>query len=77
MDFPKNYFTLNPSLDVDYVLKLKNKKRKQNKQEKLSCFTLSNQKFRIDFEKILKKHKKAGNILVVAQNKKIVLTKSC
>ena len=31
---------------------------------------LSNQKFRLDFEKILKKHKKAGNILVVAQKTK-------
>ena len=66
----KNYFTLNPSLDVDYVLKLKNKKNTNTIcQENYLFSLLSNQKFRADFEKILKKHKKAGNILVVAQNK--------
>ena len=65
----KNYFTLNPSLDVDYVLKLKNKENANRiSQENYLVSLLSNQKFRIDFEKILKKHKKAGNILVVAQN---------
>ena len=66
----KNYFTLNPSLDVDYVLKLKNKKNTSNvSQENYLVSLLSCHKFREDFEKILKKHKKAGNILVVAQNK--------
>ena len=65
----KDYFTLNPSLDVDYVLKLKNKKNTTNLfQENYLVSLFSNQKFREDFEKILKKHKKAGNILVIAQN---------
>ena len=65
----KNYFTLNPSLDVDYVLKLKNKENANRiSQENYLVSLLSNQKFRVDFEKILKKHKKAGNILVIAQN---------
>ena len=65
----KNYFTLNPSLDVDYVLKLKNKEKANRiSQENYLVSLLSNQKFRIDFEKILKKYKKAGNILVIAQN---------
>ena len=66
----KNYFTLNPSLDVDYVLKLKNKENKSNvRQENYLCTLLSDNKFRTDFERILKKHKKAGNILVIAQKR--------
>ena len=66
----KNYFTLNPSLDVDYVLKLKNKESKSNvRQENYLCSLLSDNKFRTDFERILKKHKKAGNILVIAQKR--------
>ena len=66
----KNYFTLNPSLDVDYVLKLKNKENKSNvRQENYLCSLLSDNKFRTDFERILKKHKKAGNILVIAQKR--------
>ena len=64
----KNYFTLNPSLDVDYVLKLKNKEKANRlSQENYLVLLLSNEKFRSDFEKILKKHKKAGNIVVIAQ----------
>ena len=37
-------------------------------QENYLVSLLSNQKFREYFEKILKKYKKAGNILVIAQN---------
>ena len=66
----KNYFTLNPSLDVDYVLKLKNKESKSNvRHENYLCSLLSDNKFRTDFERILKKHRKAGNILIVAQKR--------
>ena len=64
----KNHYTLNPSLDIDYVLKLKSKENKSNARQESYLFSLLlNTKFRADFERILKKHKKAGNILVVAQ----------
>ena len=65
----KNHYTLNPSLDIDYVLKLKSKENKSYARQENCLFSLlSNNKFRADFERILKKHKKAGNILVIAQN---------
>ena len=64
----KNHYTLNPSLDIDYILKLKSKENKSNARQESYLFSLLlNTKFRADFERILKKHKKAGNILVVAQ----------
>ena len=51
------------------MLKLKNRKNTIDVfQENYLVSLFSNQKFREDFEKILKKHKKAGNILVIAQN---------
>ena len=63
-----NHFTLNPSLDIDYVLKAAQKEHiaPQNVGVFLDVM-LADTAFRLSFENLLKNKKMAGNIVVVAR----------
>ena len=63
-----DYFTLNPSLDIDYVLKASRQKHinSQNVGVFLDAF-LVDTVFRKSFEDLLRDKKLAGNIVVVAR----------
>ena len=63
-------YTLNPSLDIDYILK----SARQNKINPVSIGVflekmLMDEEFRTPFEKLLKEQGLAGNIVVAAKNK--------
>ena len=63
-----DHFTLNPSLDIHYVLKLTSKNNKaSDRLGNILGMLLSKTHFRSDFENLLRKQKMAGNIVVVAQ----------
>lgn len=58
-------FTLNPSLDIDYILKNENLFK-----ENLGIYLadkLKDMKFRESFESLLKENKQAGNIMVITK----------
>ena len=63
-------FTLNPSLDIDYIKKLS--KENSTVYARLGSFLgnkLENDQFRKGFESLLRNEKLAGNIVVAAQKK--------
>ena len=61
-------YTLNPSLDIDYVLKSTDKKSIDPSRVGVFLETmLRSEDFRLPFEELLRERKLAGSIVVVAK----------